>query len=173
MHPDLQKCRDLLAPVTSLPSDLADAALPGKWSIASILEHLDLTYSMTTASVIRRAAKGPGAPRSRSFEQWLAQTIVVSAGYFPTGRKSPEMVLPRGRAYADVAPGMDAHLTELDQQLQEAARVLGERARVLDHPRLGPLSINDWRRFHFVHTRHHVRQIEDRVRQSASVKPRR
>ena len=166
MHPNLQKCRDLLRPVLTLPSGLADAPVPGKWSIAAILEHLDLTYSINGASVMRRAAKGPGAARSRSFQQWLAQTIVVTAGYFPGGRKSPEMVLPRGRPYEEVAPLMDAHLTELDGQLREAAGVLGERSRVLDHPRLGPLSIDDWRRFHFVHTRHHVRQIEERVRQA-------
>ena len=166
MHPDLQKCRDLLAPVLGLPAEFADAAVAGKWSVASILEHLDLTYTMNGAAVSRRAAKAPGAARSRSFQQWLAQTIVITAGYFPNGRKSPEMVLPRGRPYADVAPGMDAHLTELDRRMQEAARVLGDRARVLDHPRLGPLSIDDWRRFHVVHTRHHVRQIEERARQA-------
>jgi hypothetical protein len=166
VHPDLQKCRALLAPVLTLPASLGDAAVPGRWSIASILEHVDLTYTMNGAAVTRRAAKGPGPARTRSFQHWLAQTIVVTAGYFPSGRKSPEMVLPRGRPYAEVAPGMEAHLVELDRQMQDAGRILGERARVLDHPRLGPLSISDWRRFHFVHTRHHVRQIEDRARQA-------
>ena len=164
MHPDLERCRQLLAPVSSLPPAMADAPVDGRWSIASILEHLDLTYTLNGASVSRRAAKGAGVARARSFQQWVAQTLVISLGYFPSGRKSPEMVLPRGRAYSDVAPELDAHLIELDRQLDDAARVLGARSRVLDHPRLGPLSVNDWRRFHFVHTRHHVRQIEARLR---------
>jgi hypothetical protein len=169
VHPDLQTCRELLAPVTTLPADLADAAVPGKWSIAAILEHLDLTYTMNGAAVTRRAAKGAGSPaRARSFQHWLAQTIVITIGHFPAGRRSPEMVLPRGRLYADVAPALDVHLIELDRHMNDAARVLGERARVLDHPRLGQLSINDWRRFHAVHTRHHVRQIETLARRAGA-----
>ncbi len=163
MHPDLQKCRDLLAAVTALPASAGDAPFEGKWSIAAILEHLDLTYTMNAAAVTRRASKGPGAARRRSFAQWLAQTIVITAGHFPSGRKSPEMVLPRGRSFSEVAPSVDSHLVDLDRQLREAAQVLGEASRVLDHPRLGPLSVNDWRRFHYVHTRHHVRQIAERA----------
>lgn len=171
MHPDLQKCRDLLAPVTTLPASVGEAPVDGKWSIAAILEHLDLTYTMNAAAVTRRASKGPGTARPRSLGQWFAQTIVITAGYFPSGRKSPEMVLPRGRPFVDVAPAMDMHLVDLDRQLREAALVLGDASRVLDHPRLGPLSINDWRRFHFVHTRHHVRQIEERARQAGVAVP--
>jgi hypothetical protein len=33
---------------------------------------------------------------------------------------------------------------------------------MLDHPILGPLTVDQWRKFHVVHTEHHVRQISQR-----------
>jgi hypothetical protein len=43
----------------------------------------------------------------------------------------------------------------------------GSRIKVLDHPILGPLSIDQWRRFHLVHGLHHVKQIR-RLRRELS-----
>jgi hypothetical protein len=39
--------------------------------------------------------------------------------------------------------------------------------KVLDHPILGPLTAAQWRKFHLIHGRHHVKQI-DRLREQAS-----
>jgi hypothetical protein len=54
---------------------------------------------------------------------------------------------------------IDPHLLVLDQRLKDVARAFGSRTPVLNHPIMGPFSVNDWRRFHWVHTRHHLRQI--------------
>jgi hypothetical protein len=35
----------------------------------------------------------------------------------------------------------------------------GKQTRLLDHPVLGPLTARQWRKFHWVHGRHHVKQI--------------
>jgi hypothetical protein len=39
-------------------------------------------------------------------------------------------------------------------------------AKLLDHPILGPLTGPQWRKFHLIHGRHHVKQIE-RLRERA------
>jgi hypothetical protein len=47
----------------------------------------------------------------------------------------------------------------MDALLAQCAARFGARSKVLDHPILGPFSIAQWRKFHLVHGRHHVKQI--------------
>ena len=51
----------------------------------------------------------------------------------------------------------------MDEALAHAAAQFGTRVKILDHPILGPLNIRQWRKFHWVHTRHHARQIRQRT----------
>jgi hypothetical protein len=140
----------------------AEVSTGGAWSIANVVEHLDLTYTKNAAGLERRLAKGDAPSHSRSARQAAIRFLVVTMGYFPRGRKSPDQVVPQGLPFADVAAGLAGHLLELDKSLAEGERVFGATRPVLDHPVIGPFSIADWRRFHWVHTRHHVRQIADR-----------
>jgi hypothetical protein len=39
----------------------------------------------------------------------------------------------------------------------------GSATKILDHPILGPLTAEQWRKFHWVHGRHHARQIRERA----------
>lgn len=165
MHPYLRRCRDeLLETVRDLTVADAEAATDGKWSIAGILEHLDLAYTMNAAGLVRRLEKGTPQAGHANLKQRLARLVIVKAGYFPTGRKAPDAVVPTGRRFAELSAVIGPHLMVLDQQLLEAARVFGARRAVLNHPILGPFSVNDWRRFHWIHTRHHLRQIRDRAK---------
>jgi hypothetical protein len=52
----------------------------------------------------------------------------------------------------------------MDVALDEAELRFGPSVPLMDHPVLGPLTIDQWRTFHWVHTRHHARQIGDRAR---------
>jgi len=58
----------------------------------------------------------------------------------------------------------------MDGALTECAARFGVLVKVLDHPVLGPFSIEQWRKFHFVHGRHHVKQIRRRRAQAESKK---
>jgi len=160
MHPDLARCADrLLSTLASIRVEDVDRARRGKWSVAQVVEHLDLTYTRNAAALARRITKGDAARHRRTVRQAVARFIVVQVGYFPTGRKSPDGVVPQGRALADVAPMLESHLAELDARLNEAERAFGATRAVLDHPIIGPFSVNDWRRFHWVHTHHHLKQL--------------
>ncbi len=165
MHPQLALVRtELASAVAGLGAAEAERPVEGRWSVVNILEHLDLTFSRNAAALERRIAKGREDRRPRTFRQAYMRFVVVTLGYFPEGRTAPAMVVPQGRPYAGLAADLEAHLAALDRIMAEGERVLGATGAVLDHPVIGPFSINDWRRFHLVHTRHHIRQIRARRR---------
>lgn len=127
----------------------------GKWSAAQVLEHLSLTY-VGTAKVARRlAASENPEPFVRSMKNRLATFIVITLGYFPSGRKSPEMVVP-GNGVA--APTVLENLRTMDEALAECERRHGPGVTAA-HPVIGPLTLPEWRKFHWVHARHHMKQI--------------
>jgi hypothetical protein len=49
----------------------------------------------------------------------------------------------------------------MDKAIAECESRYGKATRLLDHPVLGPLTAHQWRRFHVVHGKHHVKQIEN------------
>lgn len=131
----------------------------GKWSTAEILEHLYLTYTGTQKAFERCLIAGKPLAGVPTFKQRLATAAITEFGYFPTGRKSPDQVYPRGmsaeKVVADIGPQIDA----MDKAIAQCEERYGSRIKVLDHPVLGPLSARQWRKFHLIHGRHHVRQI--------------
>ena len=166
VHPHLSKCRDELhAALAGVSPDQADVARDGKWSIAAIVEHLDLTYARNADGFARRLAKGrPPAPRAVSWRQRLWRVAITRLAYYPIGWPAPAPITPLGKRFAESVVAIDPHLLVLDQRLKDAARVFGARTPIVIHPYLGPLSVADWRRFHLAHTRHHLRQIHGQVR---------
>jgi hypothetical protein len=53
-------------------------------------------------------------------------------------------------------------LVAMDEALSRAAQRFGVEARVLDHPYFGGMTVPQWRKFHWRHTLHHLRQLEAR-----------
>jgi hypothetical protein len=94
--------------------------------------------------------------------QRMSQFVVIRVGYFPRGRKAPEMVTPQAKA---AVPGgvliaeVDDAIASLDKKVADGEKLFGPEYRAISHMILGPLSIRQWRRFHLVHGRHHIRQI--------------
>ena len=54
-------------------------------------------------------------------------------------------------------------LVAMDSVLVDAEKRFGRTARILNHPVLGPLTAQQWRRFHQVHGRHHLKQVAARL----------
>jgi hypothetical protein len=135
----------------------------GKWNPAQILEHLYLTYKQTNRGL--RACLDQGAPvATRStLKDLFATTLVLRVGHIPVGRKSPARVEPRGLPPDEVREVLNAELVKMAATLDDCERRFGARAKIMDHPFLGPLTVEQWRRFHWVHGRHHARQIRERI----------
>ena len=138
----------------------------GKWSSAQILEHLTLTFSGTVKGMQRVLASDGTGARKRTLKNRLFAFIVADLGYFPSGRKSPDMAVPSSGNPATAVGDIVRNLIAMDAVLTELEAKKGPSVRVT-HPVIGPLKIAQWRRFHLLHTRHHMKQIV-RLRQLAS-----
>ena len=160
----LQQCLTLLEQATQGGgAECAVRRTTGQWSVCEVVEHLQRAYLGTAKGFERCLEKGEtlatGAP---SFQRRLAAFVLINFGYFPAGRQAPKHVLPTGEL--DLAAVLDAARRDL-QRLDAAAVRARERfgnAKIVDHPILGPFSVEQWLKFHLVHTRHHEKQIRAR-----------
>ena len=150
-----------------LPPELREQK---KWCVAQILEHLSLTYSGTERVMRNLAASGACKATGLSIRQRLGIFVVLDLGYLPGGREAPDRVVPRSANPDTVVRAMHDNLIAMDKALSECERCFGSRVKIADHPVLGALTVAQWRRFHAVHGRHHLRQIES-LKQRRGVAP--
>ena len=137
---------------------------PEKWTIQQIVEHLLLSYESTRAVVEGRIAKGTPTKARPTVPQWVGQLVVVKMGMFPHGRQAPAVVTPPEATLRMMsAKELDARVADellpLDALFTEAERMWGPSKRCMTHGALGAMTVQQWRRFHFVHGEHHLRQI--------------
>jgi hypothetical protein len=133
----------------------------GKWSAAEVLEHLYLTYRGTVKGFERCLQDGNPLASTRTMRDWTRAAVVVGLGYMPKGRKAPERATPRGMPAEEVMKGIGPQIALMAEVISRCEERFGKHTRLLDHPILGPLTAQQWRKFHWVHGRHHVRQIRE------------
>jgi hypothetical protein len=131
----------------------------GKWCAAEVLEHLYLTYRGTLNGCERCLHEGKPLARTPGFQDRARTGVVIGLGYMPYGRQAPERSRPRGMKAEEVAKAIGPELVAMDAAITRCEERLGGRTRILDHPVLGPLTARQWRKFHWVHGRHHVKQL--------------
>jgi hypothetical protein len=61
-----------------------------------------------------------------------------------------------------------ANLQKMDEAFAECEQRFGCKVNIADHPVLGAISLNGWRKFHVLHTLHHVKQIEGLAKHSSA-----
>lgn len=131
-----------------------------KWSSAEILEHLSLAYSRTVDRMKALLEQGTPEVRRRTFREWAGGLIVLKLERIPPGRKAPEAVSPRGIAADQALASAQNNLAELDRMIDQCRQRFGAQQNILVHAVLGPLTTGEWRKFHYVHTIHHMRQVK-------------
>jgi hypothetical protein len=144
------------------PSALAQAPV-GKWSAAQILEHLFLTYKNTNRGLAKCLEGGAPLVTRATLKARVGKLIVVNLGHMPAGRKAPERAIPRGMPPEEVQQAVAPELQRMGSGLDDCERRFGAGTKIMDNPFLGPLTANEWRKFHWVHGRHHARQIRERI----------
>jgi hypothetical protein len=134
-----------------------------RWSSAQIMEHLGRSYG-TTAKMLE-LSMGAGIPQVRDAKipELLKKLLVVKVGVFPSGAKSPAMVTPKGDPGPVALARALANLERLDAAIAAAEEMWGSRKPIAMHPILGPLTPGEWRKFHYIHGRHHLAQIRERA----------
>ncbi len=119
---------------------LAGHSTVGRWTLGQILNHL--------VAGIRLTALAPATSPEPTREQDVVRRRFFRAGRFPDGVEAPlPVLLPQ--------PGLDPR-AEADALRHAIARYLARIAPFPAHPRLGPLTGEEWTRFHCIHCAHHL-----------------
>jgi len=156
----LQRLQDAIAAATNGMNTADLARHPeGKWNTAQVMEHLYLTYRGTVKGFERCLKEGRPLASKATVRQQAAALVVTGLGYLPEGRKAPELTNPRGIDCGELLNTIGPQITAMDQIISQCEARFGESTPLLDHPILGPLTGRQWRKFHWVHGRHHVKQI--------------
>lgn len=153
----------LHAAITSVTESMTVGQLKwhpeGKWCAAEILEHLYYTYTGTIKGMELCLEAGKPQARTPTLRERLRILWVIEAGLFPEGRPAPERTRPRGMSAEDVAQRIGPAIVAMDEVIAQCESRFGKRTLVRDHPILGPLTCRQWRKFHWIHGRHHMKQI--------------
>ena len=160
MNAHLQRALDEVEAATGrLSVEEIARPVPGRWSVAEILEHLTLAFTVNVRALEKALASGDPKAGRPTPSQWLSRVLVVDIGYFPRAR-APENVTPHGSIPPETSRSAirDA-LATLDATLERAAARFGERQPLLKHAFFGGMTVPQWRVFHFRHARHHMRQV--------------
>lgn len=163
MHQHLAACLEIIEDATrGGGAECAARRDPKQWSVCEVVEHLQRAYLGTAKGLERCLEKGQPIATTPSLTQRLQGVVVVTLGFFPAGREAPKHVIPTGEL--DLPAVVDAVRRDLARLDDAAVRTRAQfgRARVVDHPILGAFSVDQWLRFHLVHTRHHEKQIRAR-----------
>src|SRR5687767_459383 len=118
MSPELESTLREIDGATDGMSDEQLAWRPeGKWSTGDILEHLSLAFSGTIKGAQIALEKKSPRKREPTLRERLRVLVVVGLGHFPRGRKSPEVVRPRGIAPREAFHSIRQNLIEMDKLL--------------------------------------------------------
>jgi hypothetical protein len=135
----------------------------GKWNSEQILEHLYLSYQNTNKGIAKCLETGAPIATRATFKHHLVRSMVLGLGYVPNGFEAPKRVVPRGTPPGEVRAKILAEIDSMDAGFLACEERFGYATQILDNPRLGPLTPEQWRKFHLLHGRHHARQIRERI----------
>ncbi len=140
-----------------------------RWNSAQIMEHLGRTYG-TTAKMLELSLEAGGPPQVRTgkIAELLKKLVVVNLGIFPSGTKSPAMVMPKGDPGPVARERALVSLTRMDKAIAAAEARWGSDEPIAMHFILGPMKAEQWRKFHYIHGHHHVAQIRKRIEEKAA-----
>jgi len=153
----------LEAAIRGAGAEAMQKAPPGKWNSTQILEHLYLSYTATNQAIAKRLKAGKPVAKAATLKQRLAVFLVTGLGYFPEGVKAPEVTVPRGVPPELVRGTIFEEIQKMASGLDDCERLFGPITKIIDHPILGPLNVNQCRKMHWLHARHHARQIRERT----------
>jgi hypothetical protein len=169
MHPVLKSAIEPLAAQIAATT-VAEAQvepLPGKerWSPQEIVEHLILSFEQTSASVTKQLKAGRPPKNHRSLLEFVLRVHTVGLGRMPRGITSLIATRPSWTEQlsgAELARRFVAAAEEMDRTLVTARKRFGVQA-CGEHPFYGVLRVDEWRRYHSIHVKHHAKQLRQAI----------
>jgi hypothetical protein len=152
----------VLKPLHRLTGDDWHRAPTGKWSIAQLVQHLAIGVDSVAEALGRRADR-TGMKRRASPHQTVLRHLALGFGRFSPGIESPKGTRPDDRPDPELICAQFRMGVERLREIAEDWPRERQQAVFVNHPILGDLNFPEWVRFHFVHCRHHGRQIRSRL----------
>jgi hypothetical protein len=143
-----------------------------KWNAQQVIEHLVLGYRLTTEALEIRLKKGRlSRKHGRTHLQWTLQMMILTFGAMPHGVPALEETEPKPGGFPamngrELTSLLRREIQAMDTALDACRRRFGIE-QVGIHPFLGPLRVDQWRRFHVVHGYHHLTQLRSVLAQVA------
>jgi hypothetical protein len=153
----------ILNPVHGLPADEWHRAPPGKWTIAQIVQHLAISIDVVAKLFAERAEK-KGMRRRAKPHETVMRHLVLGAGRIPGLPRVSDLARPEDEPDRDLTTAQFRMGIEEFSRFSENWPEERREAVFVRHPLLGDLNLAEWVRFHYLHCRHHAREIRDRVR---------
>jgi len=148
--------------------------LPGqdRWSAQQIIEHLILTYKLTSDSVDKQLKSGRVPKNKRNMLEFVLRVQTIALGHMPGGVPAMRAVRPNQvtpEAGSAIAARFLQAAEEMDALLVAGRKKFGIQA-CGRHPFFGVMRIDEWRRYHAVHAHHHEAQLKNAIRYAQSLK---
>ena len=136
------------------------------WSSAEVYAHI-ITANKLSLKGMLKAQLGEATEDSSPLS-WSARLIIFT-GRIPKGRKVPELFIKRTPKFNSITEAKNA-LDELEYELNNLwdNRNLWSKTQKIKHPALGLLNNNQWMKFMFIHSKHHLKQLK-RIKQKMDV----
>lgn len=152
----------ILTPLRGLEAEDWHRAPKGKWSLAQIVHHLAIGLD-SVAEVFLRRAERQGMRRRATPHQTVLRHLLLGVGRLPPGLESPAGSRPDDRPDPELIQAQFRMGVERMRAINAEWPRDRQDAVFVNHPILGDLNFREWVRFHFVHCRHHGRQIRSRL----------
>jgi hypothetical protein len=153
----------VLHPLRELEGEDWHRAVSGKWSIAQIVRHLAIGIDYSAATFERRADRTEMKRRATP-GQTLLRHLYLGLGRVRPGRSAPPGTTPEPRPDTETTLAQFRMGVARLEAMVEAWPPQRQAEVFANHPLLGDLNLPEWVRFHFVHCRHHARQVRARLR---------
>ena len=170
MHPVLRSAlaplAEQIAPLSLDEAQIAPTPGQGRWCAQQIMEHLILSYSMTSNELNKQIKSGRIPRNRRNLLEFFLRVQTLGLGYMPSGvpaiksLRPTEYVPAAGEA---VAARFLQQAEEMDALLVTCRKTFGIQA-CGEHPFFGIMRVDEWRRYHAVHARHHLPQLREAAR---------
>ncbi len=174
MHAVLQQVFDAYPPALAGKSENWCSLHPRQddrlWSAQDLVEHLVLTCRSSSRVLQKRLDRDHATSEHSTPVQWLLQIVVLSLGRMPNG--VPAQIFARPPQLHWQPMNGDQLLALLREEIDQMDSVIDRckhtfaLQRIAPHYLLGPLRADQWRRFHVIHLRHHLGQLQ-RIESSA------
>ncbi len=176
MHPVLSHALNPLAKQISTlnQSEAQIAPLPGqeRWCAQQVIEHLILSFDQTSEILSRQLKSGRVPKNRRNVLKFFLRVQTIGLGCMPSGVPAMRATRPvactpqTGEA---IAQRFLAAAEAMDELLSVSRKKFGIQA-CGEHPFYGVMRVDEWRRYHAIHAKHHLSQLKEAIRYARSPK---